>query len=227
MERNITRDELQKMIRDIAGPQVGELVEGAMARSLAPLKQQHTDLLARAINGTANGHEDPDRSSRAGRVIRAYGTAAINMRRMTGPYTPADVLKAWGSTELADMVHKAMSASIAGDGGHLIPSQLSSDVIEFLRPASIVRRLGPTTIPIPNGTLRTPKVTAGSTANYQGENQNLTQTQLTVGQVVMTFKKLTALVPASNDLLRYSGPGAASADAMIRDDVVRAIAQRE
>src|SRR6185295_4625786 len=53
------------------------------------------------------------------------------------------------------------------------------------------------------------------------------QTQLTVGQIALTFKKLTALVPASNDLLRYAGPGAANADAMIRDDVVRAIAQRE
>jgi HK97 family phage major capsid protein len=109
----------------------------------------------------------------------------------------------------------------------VIPSQLSADVIEFLRPASVVRRLNPNTIPMPNGNLRIPKVTGGSSASYQGENQNISQTQLVVGQVALTFKKLTALVPASNDLLRYSGPGAASADAMIRDDVVRAIAQRE
>ena len=225
-ERHLSTDDLVKMIRDISGPLVASAIEESMQKALRPLEKQHTELLARALRDP-QAEEKANASTRFGRVVRAIGTAALNNKRMQGPRMPEEVLNAWGDKDLADAVSKAMSSSIGSEGGHLIPSQLSSDVIEFLRPASVVRRLGPNTIPMPNGNLRIPKVTGGSSASYQGENQNITQTQLVVGQIALTFKKLTALVPASNDLLRYSGPGAASADAMIRDDVVRAIAQRE
>jgi HK97 family phage major capsid protein len=47
-----------------------------------------------------------------------------------------------------------------------------------------------------------PKITGGSTAGYVGENANITKTQPTTGQITLTFKKLAALVPISNDLLR-------------------------
>lgn len=226
-EQHMSKDELVKLIRDISGPVVSEAVEVSFTKALAPLQKQHTELLARALSDPHAQRDEAAHKARFGRVVRAIGTAALNNKRMQGPGSPVLVLEQWGDKELADMVTKAMSASIGTEGGHLIPSQLSADVIEFLRPASIVRRLGPNTIPMPNGNLRIPKVTGGSSASYQGENTNITQTQLTVGQIAMTFKKLTALVPASNDLLRYNGPGAAAADAMIRDDVVRAIAQRE
>lgn len=225
-ERHLSTDELTKLIRDVSGPMVAEVVEQSMSRALAPLQKQQTDLMARALSA-ADRRDEADRTMKFGRLVRAIGTAHLNVRRMSGPGNPVEVLSAWGEKDLADQMNKAMSASIGSEGGHLIPAQLSADVIEFLRPASVVRRLAPTTIPMPNGNLRLPKVTGGSTASYQGENANIAQTQLVIGQIAMTYKKLTALVPASNDLLRYSGPGAASADAMIRDDVVRAIAQRE
>jgi len=225
-ERHLSTDDLVKMIRDISGTIVAGAVEESMQKALKPLERQHTELLARALADPAKQAE-AESATRFGRLVRAIGTAALNQKRMQGPSNPADVLNQWGDKSIADIYAKAMSSSIGSEGGHLIPTQLSSDVIEFLRPASIVRRLNPTTIPMPNGNLRIPKVTGGSSASYQGENQNIAQTQLVVGQIALTFKKLTALVPASNDLLRYSGPGAASADAMIRDDVVRAIAQRE
>ena len=45
-----------------------------------------------------------------------------------------------------------------------------------------------------------------------------------VGAIVASYKKLTALVPISNDLMRYADP---AADAFVRDDLVKVIALRE
>jgi HK97 family phage major capsid protein len=44
------------------------------------------------------------------------------------------------------------------------------------------------------------------------------------GQIKLSSKKLAALVPISNDLIRYSSP---SADTIVRDDCVRSLAARE
>jgi len=46
----------------------------------------------------------------------------------------------------------------------------------------------------------------------------------TFGQVVASFKKLTALVPVSNDMLRFADP---AIDAYVRDDLVQVLARRE
>jgi hypothetical protein len=105
-----------------------------------------------------------------------------------------------------------------------VPTQFSTDVIELLRPAAVVRSMGPMTIPMPNGTVKVPKVTTGATASYMGENTNVAKSEEQFGQITLTWKKLGVLVPISNDLIRYSSP---SADAVVRDDVVRAMAQRE
>jgi HK97 family phage major capsid protein len=69
-----------------------------------------------------------------------------------------------------------------------------------------------------------PKITDGMTAYYQGENTDATKSQLKTGNVRLAFKKLIGLVPLSNDLIRNSSPGA---DAIVRNDCVRGMAQRE
>lgn len=226
----MTGKELEAFVSDIVGKQAGEAVRQAFEKHAEAFKAQQSDWVKSLMAG---GDKDPvaptapadklKSAERAGRIIRAVGAAQLHQRGGDGPTNPLAVLDKWGDKELA----KAMAASSAADGGHLIPSQLSTDIIELLRPASIVRRLGPNSVPMPNGSIRIPKVGSGSSAAYQGENANIAASQLALGQVIMTFKKLTALVPASNDLLRYAGPGAVNADALIRDDVVRAIAQRE
>ncbi len=135
------------------------------------------------------------------------------------------ILEEWGDKESAKFyTEKALAASDATAGGFLVPPQFSQEVIEFLRPASVVRRLGPMTIPMPTGTFRIPKVTQGITASYIGENLPAPKTQPQFGNVTLTFKKLACLVPMSNDLLRYSSPGA---DAVVRDDVVNGMADAE
>jgi HK97 family phage major capsid protein len=117
-----------------------------------------------------------------------------------------------------------MSSGDPTAGGFLVPTEFSQDVIELLRPSGVIRSMGPLVMPMNSGSLKVPRITSGTSASYIGENQNISKTQLETGQLTLTFKKLAALIPISNDLLRYSAP---SADGIVRDDVVRAISQRE
>lgn len=176
------------------------------------------------------GAKEREKGEAAGRFIRALTKCQMERRPMESASIQAQ-LKAWGDDDIAEVVEKdairqkaAMAATSPTDGGFLIPEQFSQDVIELLRPMSVVRSLAGRTLPMPTGTLNIPKITDGSTAYYQGENTNATKSALKTGNLKMTWKKLIALVPLSNDLVRYSSPGA---DAIVRTDMVRAIAQRE
>jgi len=84
--------------------------------------------------------------------------------------------------------------------------------------------MGAVTIPMATGTLNIPKLAGGGSASYIGENTDIPKTQPSFGTVQLTWKKLAAIVPISNDLLRFSSP---AADMIVRDDLVAAMAQRE
>jgi HK97 family phage major capsid protein len=121
-------------------------------------------------------------------------------------------------------VAKALAAGTGSSGGFMVPENYVADIIEFLRPASVVLSLNPLVVPMPNGTMTMPKLTGGSSASYIGENTNIVPSQPQFGQLRLTARKLAALVPISNDLIRFATP---SADTVVRDDLVLAIAQRQ
>lgn len=125
----------------------------------------------------------------------------------------------WGDEGIA----KALAAGVGSAGGFLVPEDYSAEIIELLRPASVVMSLNPIVLPMPRGNLSIPKLASGSTAGYIGENQNAPKTEPTFGDLNLTARKLAALVPISNDLIRFSTP---QADIVVRDDLVAAMAQR-
>lgn len=150
------------------------------------------------------------------RIVRAIAAGKMHGVR---PFDWA--VKAYGERSAAV---KALAASDPLAGGTFVPPGYRAEFIEFLRPASVVRSLTPTIWPMPNGTAQVPMLTGGSTAAYVGENQNVSATAVTTGMLNLSAKKLAAIVPISNDLIRYSSP---AADTVVRDDLVSAIAQRE
>ena len=119
---------------------------------------------------------------------------------------------------------RALAASVATGGGFAVPTILAEEFIEFLRPQAVVRAAGARELPMPNGNLSLPKITGGAVASWIGENTNISATQQTLGQVKLTAKKLAALIPISNDLIRYANP---QTDGVIRADLIRAVAQAE
>jgi HK97 family phage major capsid protein len=166
-------------------------------RPAAPARPEEKGIaMAKFLRAMAAGKADPERAAR-------WAT------------------KQWGSE---DAMTKILEASEDSGGGVLVPTQQSTEVIELLRERAIFRSMRPTTVPMPTGSLQIPKITGGATATYIGESQNIVATEQTTGMVNLSWKKLAAVVPISNDFLRFETYGA---DSMVRNDLVASMASRE
>lgn len=107
-------------------------------------------------------------------------------------------------------------------GGFLVPEDVSTEVIELLRPASVVTAMGPRIVPMPNGNMTTNRRETGANFEYGGETNDAPATGYTYGQVKLSAKKLRGIIPISNDLLRSAST---AVDRMVRDDAVADAAQ--
>lgn len=226
MGESMNKEQLTTFVKDVTLPiirehvtkDVGQLVETSVRKALEGQTSQPPEWVSRMFGERPPEPVKREPGSAFARYIRA-------MMACRGNYGAAiSLLEKWGDKDIAETMTKAMVAGTPTAGGFLVPQQYGADVIELLRPQSVLRRLGMTSVPMSSGTLALTKITAGASGYYVGESSNITPSQLTTGQILLTFKKLAALVPISNDLLRYSSPGA---DAIVRDDTVRAIAQTE
>jgi HK97 family phage major capsid protein len=119
---------------------------------------------------------------------------------------------------------KALNYSVVGEGGALIPQDFMSELIELLRANVVVRAAGPMTVQMTMGNLTIPRLAGGATAAYQGELDDISVTQEQFDDLNLSAKKLTAMVPVSNDLIRRAPVGVES---IIRDDLGQAIAHKE
>ena len=114
--------------------------------------------------------------------------------------------------------NKAIAAGTMSSAGNFIESTLSSEVIELLRPAVVVESFRPRMIQLPqSGNLTIAKQATGATFTYIGENQGILASQWTTGNVVLTAKKLTGIVPLSNESLMFSS---VDLDRFTRDDLI-------
>jgi hypothetical protein len=103
-------------------------------------------------------------------------------------------------------VTRALVASTGPAGGFIVPPDYMNEIIELLRPAAVVRGSNPRVIPMPRGTMTLPGQASPATATYGSEGSQIASSQQSLKQIVASFKKLTALVPISNDLMRYADP---------------------
>jgi HK97 family phage major capsid protein len=122
------------------------------------------------------------------------------------------------------VAQKALLAGSGASGGFIVPPDQALEIIELLRPRAVVRNGNPRTMGMPRGTMTLPAQTSAASASYGGETQQIPASQQSLGQIVASYKKLTALVPIGNDLMRYADP---AADAFVRDDLVKVIVLRE
>ncbi len=129
------------------------------------------------------------------------------------PFVAAQIAESWGDSGL--FASQNMGNGVAG--GFLVPEGVSSEIIELLRPQSVVMRGGPIVVPMPAGNLTMNRQTAGAGFAYIGEQQDTPSTSIAFGQLKLSARKLAGLVPISNDLLRAASP---AVDRIVRDDIV-------
>jgi HK97 family phage major capsid protein len=228
MTRAMTKEQAKALLLDIlreGGVDLREMVaeqirasQEAAAQALPAGTNPLLQLLGQGITTRTLDQEKEQRTLAVGRMVRLLAAAKGNQDLAVSMSQ-----KAFGAENLAT---KALLAGQSDAGGFLVAPEFSSEVIELLRPATVVRRMNPTTMPMNSGVLSVPKLTGGATASYTGESQNIPSSQQTTGMLNLVWKKLAALVPISNDLLRFSNTSP-NADAVVRDDLVRALADRE
>lgn len=119
---------------------------------------------------------------------------------------------------------RAMVEGTGGDGGYLVPQNLYSEIIPLLRQASVIRKLGATELPLPNGNLKIVKQTGAANFTWVGENKPIGNSKVGLGFVNLVAKKLAGIIPISNELLMDAS---LAADRVVRDEIVNGIAESE
>ena len=123
-----------------------------------------------------------------------------------------------------ELITRALNGTVTGEGGALIPQDFMADLIDLLRANTVVRGSGPMEVGMPMGNLTIPRLAGGATASYQNELDDIAISQERFDDVNFTARKLTAMVPVSNDLIRRAPIGV---EEIVRDDLVQTIARRE
>jgi HK97 family phage major capsid protein len=173
-------------------------------------------------DGTPRKFASPKPAPRQGKGLQASRFAVgIMLARTNGFQKAAEFVS---NAFKDDDVAKALNSTGVSTGGALIPQAFSSEIIELLRAETVIRSSEPTTYEMPMGNLTIPRLAGGATAAYQGELDDIVASQETFDDIQLNAKKLTALVPVSNDLIRRA-PG--NIEAIVRDDMVQSLKRRE
>lgn len=122
-----------------------------------------------------------------------------------------------------EMAHefKALSATVPSGGGYLVPEVYANEIIELLYPSTVIYSLGARRLGMSNGNLNIPKIKTGTRAMFVGENRAIPKSAPKFGNLRLSAKKLTALIPMSNDLLRSTN---FDNDVIVGQDVTKQMA---
>jgi HK97 family phage major capsid protein len=241
-EQKETYDDLEAEVKSIsehlARLRTREVANVAMARSVsdAPTPQALSE-----IRGAAAGD---GRSIRIPAQVRALdlpkGTAftryLVAMGRAKGNrLEAADIAKQWDEStpevsmllrtpDVAAVLRSTIAAGTTTDATWASPlvvyQNMASEFVELLRPMTILGRIqGLRRVPF---NIKIPRQTAGASAGWVGELQPKPVSSLAFDQISLGFCKVASIVPVSDELLRFSSP---SAEQLIRDDLVRTVAQ--
>ncbi|WP_046168271.1 phage major capsid protein [Chromobacterium vaccinii] len=123
-------------------------------------------------------------------------------------------------------VAAALNTGSPSAGGVLVPTNMAREVIELLRPKTVVRKLGARSLPLNNGNLTIPRLRGGATVGYIGSDSDAPVTGVKFDDLKLSSKKMSALVPISNDLLSNAGISP-NVDQLIVDDLTSSVGARE
>jgi len=211
---------MKDLIRETVASTVGDVIDSKL-KDAQDTKQAPTfiprgnkrfpvdQLSAKALDELTND----ERGLLAGRCVRYVASCQGNLESAIA------MAKAHGDKSIVEAWEKAMTSDVFASGGALVPPEFAAGIIDKLYATAVMRSLGVTVMPMNTGSLTMPFISTGASAAYVGqEGDNISKSELGTGQLQLSDKKLAALVPMSNDLLRNGGP---AADRIVRDNMVR------
>jgi HK97 family phage major capsid protein len=97
---------------------------------------------------------------------------------------------------------------LTSSGGNvvLVPDVVSAEIIDRLRPASVVTQLGARVVPMRATTEKVPRITGDPTISWLAEGATVTATDAVVDHVLLTSRRLTGLTKVSQELVEDSDP---------------------
>ncbi|MDR7410350.1 MAG: phage major capsid protein [Armatimonadota bacterium] len=196
---------------------VGEGIREAVATVKAEAVRRPPGLELITRSGGQESVREPmgQSGSRFGAYVRAVALGARLARH------PADVARMLGAD---DTVVRALNESTLSAGGVFVPEEFSREVITALQHAAVVRRAGARVLTMNTDTLRVGRFAGSATASWISEGADITASVPQTEEIVLTTKRLAALVPISNDLLRDAG---VDVDLLIRDHLAGLMAAEE
>lgn len=184
-----------------AKPQGGNNSDKLFAPEHQHAKPKIKNLLGATITAIYHGRNDPERAVEFAKNRWGDGN---------------EVQK-----HLASRINKALTSETSGGAVEMVQTTVAAEVIEALRPASVVRTSGAQIVPNPTGTLQIPRVATGAGVTWVGEASASNATQQVTDSVTLTRKKAMVKVPVTKELIMFSTPDAEQA---IADDVVAGMA---
>jgi HK97 family phage major capsid protein len=101
---------------------------------------------------------------------------------------------------------RALSEGTLTAGGHLVPTPLSSRVIDLARNQTRVFQAGAITVPMTAQTLKLARLTGESSPAWKAENAAITAADMTFDSVTFTARTLVRLVTLSVELFEDADP---------------------
>ena len=109
----------------------------------------------------------------------------------------------------AETAKKAMNTQDDSSGGFIVPTEVTNEIIEVLRPKSVLIELGATTFTgLTGGAYEIPAGKGGIVTYWVGEGMPLTESEESFGQVVLRPKEIGAMVRMSLNFAKRAMPDA-------------------
>ncbi len=170
---------------------------------------------------TGHGHGETAHRNEKGFAVARWLIGKAMLRRGQASADVATFIeRRFGDKAVA----KALNTTGVATGGALIPQDFVPEIIELLRADEVIRSLEPEFMDMPRGNLTIPREAGQATASYGGELDAIVPSQPTYDALQLNAKKLTALVPVTNDLIRRVP---ANVEAQVRNSLIQALKLRE
>ena len=198
---------------DAFNDKLADAIGKAFAAAMKPAETKASDQLF----APASQHAKPNIKNLLGATI-----TAIYHGRNDPEKSIAFAKARWGDgNEVQKHFQKALTSATTGGAVEMVQTTVAAEVIEALRPASVVRSSGAQIVGNPTGTLQIPRVATGAAISWVGEATATNATQQVFDTVTLTRKKGMIKVPVTKELIQFSSPDSEQA---IADDVVAAMA---
>ena len=203
-------NEVMELLSDIKKDLKGYITD-EMGSQIEDYKRKYANKLNKEVN-------KPSGDEKIG-----FGKIISTLAKSKGDsYRARQVAKEMGDEVLKGAMNEE---SFTAGGAFVVDEFRGGEMIDLLRNASVVRQAKPRIIPLgTSGVVSIPKVTHGTSAYFAGELDNAETTEMETGTLTLTAKKMTAVVPVSNELLKDSS---ISMEQQIMSDLAAAFATKE